>query len=201
MRLKNIALAAVMALALPLGVAAQEETAPQQGRRRIVSEAEAGQMRERIHERFMDMAAERLELDANQRTRLATVLEQNGEQRRAIAQEGMRLRREAADVLAADSPDRARAESILAELTRLRERELQLWRTEQDALADVLTPTQRLELMAMQARFDNRVRHMRQERGPGGHGGARGERGHGGRRAPEGGAGAGERAPLGAPRQ
>jgi len=192
MKLKKIALAAVMALALPIGVAAQEGTAPRESRRRVISEAERGEMRERIHQRFMDMAAERLELDANQRTRLAAVLEQNDEQRRAIAEEGMRLRREAADLLADDTPDRASAERILNELTRLRERELQLWRTEQDALADVLSPTQRLELMAIQARFNDRVRDMRRERGPGGHGAPRAGHGHG-----AGAAGA----PLGAPRQ
>ena len=200
MRLKVIALAAGMTLALPIGVGAQEGAAPREQRRPEMSEERREEMRERIHQRFMDMAAERLELDANQRTRLAGVLEQNQEQRRTIAEEGMRLRREAADVLSADAPDRARAERILTELTRLRERELQLWRAEQDALANVLSPTQRLELMAMQARFNDRVRDMRHERGPGGHGAPRGERGQRGGRAPEGGAGAGA-APLGAPRQ
>ncbi|HEX6588002.1 MAG TPA: hypothetical protein VF039_03185, partial [Longimicrobiales bacterium] len=52
-------------------------------------------------------------------------------------------------------------ERILDQLTRLREQELQLWRAEQDALAGVLSPTQRLELMAIQARFNERVRDVR----------------------------------------
>lgn len=176
MKMNHIVLAAVLALALPVGVAAQEQGAPRAEGRRERSEAERAEMRDRIQQRFLDMAAERLELDATQRTRLASVLEQNREQRRQIAEEGMRLRREAADVLEADSPDRARAERILGELTRLRERELQLWRAEQDALAGVLEPTQRLQLMAMQARFNERVRGMRQGRGAGEHGGARGMR-------------------------
>ena len=78
----------------------------------------------------------------------------------------MRLRREAAELLRAETEDRARAEGILSELTRLRERELQLWRAEQEALAGVLNATQRLELMALQARMHQRVRDVRSERAP-----------------------------------
>ena len=191
--MKNFALSAVLALALPIGAAAQE--GEERERREPRTEAQREEMRERIQQRFLDMAAERLELDGTQRTRLASVLEQNHDERREIAEEGMRLRHEAADVLDDDSPDGARAERILNELTRLRERELQLWRTEQDALASVLTPTQRLELMAMQARFNDRVRDMRHERGPGGRGegAAGGRRPMGAPRAP--GAGFGEGAP------
>ena len=194
MKTRNFALAATLALALPLGAAAQEGESPRERRR--PSEEQRAEMRERIQDRFIDMAAERLELDASQRTRLASVLDQNAEQRRAIAEGGMRLRREAAELLDDDSPDRSDAERILNELTRLRERELELWRVEQDALADVLTPTQRLQLMAMQARFADRVRDMRHERGPAGRGapGApRGERPP--RRAPGGPLGEGA-APL-----
>lgn len=173
MRKTIFALALVGALSVPAATMAQEG----ERRRTPRTEQERAEMHERIRTRFLDMTAERLELDAGQRTRLGTVLEQNREARRTIAEEGMRLRREAADVLRADSPDAARAERILSELTRLRERELQLWRTEQDALADVLTPAQRLELMAMQVRFNERVRNLRHERSGPHPGRPRGERG------------------------
>jgi Spy/CpxP family protein refolding chaperone len=165
MTIRRFAPALLLALALPTTTLAQEgEPTP----RRAPTPDQREHMRQRIHTRFLDMAAERLELDATQRTRLASVLEQHHETRREITEEGMRLRREAADLLGTDSPDRARAERILDELTRLRERELQLWRAEQDALADVLTPTQRLELMAMQARFGQRVRDIRSQHMHGG---------------------------------
>lgn len=192
MTTRNLALAAMLALALPLAAAAQE-TEPPGERRTPPTEEERAEMRERIQQRFLDMAAERLELDAAQRTRLGSVLERNHEERREIAREGMRLRREAADLLENDAPDAGRAQTILNELTRLRERELELWRAEQDALAAVLSPPQRLQLMAMQARFYDRVRDMRHERGPGrgGRDGARGERGFGGRRSPPGALGEG----------
>ena len=165
MNTRKFALAAALALALPIAASAQQG-APRPEARPARSEAQRAEMRERIEERFLDMAVERLELNATQRTQLASVLERNRDQRRAIADDGMRLRREAADVLDDDSPDRAQAERILNELTRLREREVQLWRAEQDALAGVLTPVQRLELMAMQARFHERVRDVRHERAP-----------------------------------
>lgn len=155
----NFALTTVLALALPLGAAAQEGTPTRE--RRAPTEAERAEMRERIQTRFLDLVTERLELDATQRARVAAVLDQNRERRREIAEEGHRLRREAAELLRSDAPDGARAERILGELTRLREQELQLWRAEQDALAGVLSPTQRLELMAIQARFNDRVREVR----------------------------------------
>ena len=155
----NVALTALIALALPLGAAAQEGEPA--GPRSAPSEEQRAEMRERIQTRFLDMVTERLELDATQRTRVAAVLDQNADRRREIAREGHRLRSEAAGLLRADSPDGARAQRILDQLTRLREQELQLWRAEQDALAGVLTPTQRLELMAIQARFNERVRDVR----------------------------------------
>jgi Spy/CpxP family protein refolding chaperone len=156
---RNFALTALLALALPLGAAAQEGTPTRE--RRAPNEAQRAEMRERIQTRFLDLVTERLELDATQRTRVAAVLDQNSDRRREIAEDGHRLRQEAADLLRSDAPDAARAERILGELTRLREQELQLWRAEQDALAGVLSPTQRLELMAIQARFNERVRDVR----------------------------------------
>ncbi|HUF13807.1 MAG TPA: hypothetical protein VMN78_11950 [Longimicrobiales bacterium] len=160
MTTRRIVLTGLLALALPAGLAAQE--GEQRRARGTASTAEQrAEMRERVETRFLDVAAERLELDATQKSRLAAVLRQNAEARRSVAEDGMRLRREAAELLRAESPDRARAESILNELTGLRERELQLWRAEQQSLADVLSATQRLELMALQARMHERVREMR----------------------------------------
>ena len=159
MTIERWARAWVLALALPATALAQEDATP--APRRAPTPAQHEEMRERVRMRFLDMAAERLELDATQRTQLASVLEQHHETRREIAEEGMRLRHEAADLLGTESPDGARAEQILDDLARLRERELDLWRAEQAALADLLTPTQRLELMAMQARFGERVRDIR----------------------------------------
>ena len=160
MRTINFALTMLLVLALPPGASAQEG-APA-GERRAPTEAERAEMRERIHTRYLDMVAERLELDATQRTRVAAVLDRNAERRREIAEQGRRLRQEAADLLRDDSPDAAQANRILEQLTRLREQELELWRAEQEALAGVLSPTQRLELMAIQARFNERVRDVRQ---------------------------------------
>lgn len=158
----SFALTALFALVLPSSAAAQVGTPAPQAGRRAPTEAERAEMRERIHTRFLDMVSERLELNATQRTRVAAVLDQNADRRREIAEQGRTLRQEAADLLRSDAPDDARAERILDQLTRLREQELQLWRAEQEALAGVLTPTQRLELMAIQARFNERVRDVRQ---------------------------------------
>lgn len=185
----------LIALALPTGASAQVGE-PRPERRTAPTAEQRAEMRDRIETRFLDMAAERLELDASQRTRLGGVLEQNSENRREIAEEGLRLRREAAELLRTDSPDGAAAERILGQLTRLRERELDLWRAEQQALAGVLSPVQRLELMAMRARLNERVRDVRDERAPRGPRGPRGERQEGAVRAPRAPAAQGGSAPV-----
>lgn len=179
MTTRRIGLAALLAVALPLSGAAQTGEAQSPTRQGPPTPEQREEMRQRIEMRFLDMAAQRLELDANQRTRLGAVMQHAAAERRSIAEEGMQLRREAADLLRAGGGDGARAEHILTELTRLRERELELWRREQQDLAGVLTPVQRLEWMAMRARFTERVRGVR-GMGPHGEGG----RGHrdGGRR-------------------
>ena len=166
---RRIAVAALLAFGLPLAAGAQEGGPPQPRRQGPPTAEQREEMQRRIEMRFLDMAAERLELDASQRARLDAVMRYAAGERRSIAEEGMRLRREAADLLRADTDDGARAEHILTELTRLRERELEMWRREQRELADVLTPVQRLELMAMRARFTERVRDVR-GRGPDGAG-------------------------------
>lgn len=160
MTTRRIALAAFLTLALPLSARAQEGDVrtPRHG---PPTPAQRQEMRQRIEARFLEMAAERLELDASGRARLGAVMQHTAGERREIAEDGMRLRREAADLLRAGGGDAARAEHILDELTRLRERELALWRREQQDLAEVLTPVQRLELMAMRARFTERVRGLR----------------------------------------
>ena len=122
-------------------------------------------MRAQVHARFVEIAAERLGLGAAERTRLGQVLDRTMEKRQALAEEGRELRLRAARALA-DSAGAPAPQAILQELTRLRERELQLWRDEQRELSTFLTPRQRLELMAMRARFDERVMQLRS--GPGG---------------------------------
>jgi Spy/CpxP family protein refolding chaperone len=183
MTTRRIALGVLLAVVLPLNAGAQTGDAQRPTRQGPPTPEQREAMRQRIEMRFLDMAAQRLELDANQRTRLGAVMQHTAGERRSIAEEGMRLRREAADLLRAGGSDGARAEHILTELTRLREREMDLWRREQRDLAGVLSPVQRLELMAMRARFSERVRGVR-GMGPDGEGG----RGHrdGGRRGVDG---------------
>ncbi|HEX6589302.1 MAG TPA: hypothetical protein VF039_09780, partial [Longimicrobiales bacterium] len=112
MRKTNFALSALLALALPLGAAAQDT--PQTPReRRAPTEAERAEMRERIQTRYLDMVTERLELNTTQRTQVAAVLDRNAERRREIAEQGRTLRQQAAELLRDDSPDAGQAERIL----------------------------------------------------------------------------------------
>lgn len=172
MTTRRIVLGALLAVALPLTAGAQTGDAQSPPRQGPPTPEQRAEMRQRIELRFLDMAAQRLELDANQRTRLGAVMQHAAGERRSIAEEGMRLRREAANLLRTGGSDDARAEHILTELTRLREREMELWRREQRDLAGVLSPVQQLELMAMRARFTERVRGVR-GMGPHGEGGRR----------------------------
>lgn len=162
-------------VALPAAGAAQNRTAPNrpraeqrlQGARGQATPQQRAQMRQRIEARFAQIVAERLSLDDAQQTRLRSVMAKGVERRRQLAQRGVALRREAAAALGDETdaaPAGARsADAILRDLSALRREELKLWEDEQNELASFLSADQRLRLLELRARFDQRVMEMRRQ--------------------------------------
>jgi len=152
----NTRLALVAALAalpvLPPAVPAQQPWRADTRRERLEAE---------VLSRFVNRAARDLELDADGRARLESVLRASAERRRAIAQEARSLRQELDRTLRDPATPDGEFESLLDRLAALRTRELELWHDEQRALAGVLTPRQRARFLVLAARFQERVRELR----------------------------------------
>ena len=128
--------------------------------------AARAELAQRVQERFLQEAARQLRLDEAARGRLAAVLSEHDQMRQALQREGRQLRgmlvRAVAD---ARTPD-AEFQRLLAQLDALRTRELEVWRHEQSALANVLTPRQQAEFAMLRARFAERIARIRAERPP-----------------------------------
>ncbi len=131
------------------------------------------QLQQQIFARFMDRAQQRLGLSEADRQRLEQVIRQNEVQRRALAREARQVRQQLAAAGRDPNTPQGEYDRLLSRVAELRERDLALWRNEQEQLATVLTPRQRAQFMAMRMEFAELVQRMRQRRAaaqPGGPG-------------------------------
>lgn len=156
---RTILLAMVVALAAPAMAAAQDARPGQRAERRE-------QLERQVRERFLDIAAERLDLSADQRERLGAVVHEGMRERRALMRESMELRRRLLQAARDDATTAETFESLLARLDSLAAAEHALERREQERLAAFLSPRQRALFLVERMRFNERVRELR-GRGPG----------------------------------
>ena len=150
-------LAAVVAW--PAHVAAQQ--GPQSRRGQVDRE----RLEQRIRAQMGRMMRERLGLDEEQATRLAAVVQEFDERRRALFVEEQATRRRVEALLDQSTDDQAQALELLERVSELRLQEAQLFREEQAALLGVLTPTQLLELQDLRQELGQRIRALRGGRG------------------------------------
>lgn len=148
-------LAWAMALVLPAAAWAQDR--PQQERRAAL-EAQ-------ITRRFLDHVAAELKLDASGRARLEQHLRQTSQRRRALAVDAAALRGELLRAARDEKTSDAEFTRLLAEMTRLREEEEALWRSDQEALRRILTPRQHARFVLMWLRFNDQIRSAAMRRG------------------------------------
>lgn len=154
----------VWALAAPArGVSAQQDTTREPGAAASQREREE-QLRARIMGRFLDEASRDLELTEDQSRRLSEAVRASHEERRSLIREqrAVRLRLEALTLEGKGSD--AEARELLDRAARLKAREAELWREEQERIARVLTPAQQARFLVLQERFAQRVRELRRER-------------------------------------
>jgi hypothetical protein len=155
--------AAMAALMAPSGVleaqqGGQRRMNPRQGQERA-------DLERRVRMRFGEMMRERLGLSEEQGEQLSAVMERFREDRMQFvrSEQALRQRVDAAFLEGTVSDDEANA--LLARMIELREQELALFRSEQEALREVLAPPQLLQFHAMREQLNQRVRELGQQPG------------------------------------
>lgn len=139
--------------------------AAQDRRERPHTPQEREEMEERFRARMGRMIQERLGLSDEDLTSLQEVTESFQEQRRSLWRSEQATRRRVEALLLEDGDDQAEARELLTRLTELRQEESRLFEEEQEALLQVLTPMQVLELRALREQISRRMRSLRGRRG------------------------------------
>lgn len=122
------------------------------------------EMERRIRERMSQVIREELGLSEEEYAPVSEVMASFHEDRRALARSERATRRRVEALMLEGAEDREEASELLARLVELREREAAIFREEQEALLDVLTPAQVLQLHALRERLSRRLRSLRGSR-------------------------------------
>lgn len=164
---RALLLGLALATAFVTGPDAGEGQQGPQGRR---GDVDRERLEQRIRAQMGRMMRERLGLDEDQATRLAAVVQDFDGRRRALFAEEQAARRSVEALLDRGGDDQAEAQALLDRVAELRLQEARLLREEQEALLDVLTPTQVLELQELRQELGRRIRAVRGGRGGDGDG-------------------------------
>ena len=139
------------------------------------------QLEERVRAQMGRLMRERLGLDQDQEARLSAVMQDFDGRRRELAGQEQAARRRVQAVLLEGGTDNDEARALITRMWELRAQEAQLFRSEQEALLDVLSPVQVLRLQELRQELGQRIRALGGGRGdvPPGAGRGRGLRGGG----------------------
>lgn len=149
----------ILAVLLPAPIAAQQP-GPNQQRRQELQQQVVG--------RFMEHVTRQLALDAGTRDRLEQHLRTSGQERRQLARRAAQLRMQMMRAARDSATGDAEFRSLLSEATALRQAEEDLWKSDQQALARILTPRQQVQFVFMWMRFTDQIRELANQRPPGG---------------------------------
>ncbi len=127
--------------------------------------------RQQLERRFMQglarMIQEQLALSSEEMAALQETMQSFREDRQTLAMEQAALRHQLRNpALRQITDDEAR--EILSGLVRAQEEELALYKKEQEALLNVLSPGQLVQFYRIRDEWGQRIQQMRQRRGPGG---------------------------------
>jgi Spy/CpxP family protein refolding chaperone len=156
----------LIALLLPAAASAQRGDRPM-GRvlgagQRPPARREA--LEAQVFNRFMTKVSGDLRLDAGTKQRLTAHVQQNGQQRRQLAQQTVQLRRRLQQAARDSTVNEAEVEGLLGQFEQLRVREQELWNREQAALGQILSPRQRAQFILQWMQFNERIRDLVQQR-------------------------------------
>ncbi|MFW6331226.1 MAG: hypothetical protein ACOC3J_05835 [Gemmatimonadota bacterium] len=150
------------------------------------------QLEQQVRRQFVMQVARRLDLSESQRERMGEVIRVGAEARAALARESRELRLDLMEAVRDEDATPQRYAALLERLDALRDRERELERREEAAIAEFLDPRQQASFLIMRYEFNERVRGMR---GPGARGRPGGGPG-GGMGGPGGPGGPGGRGPF-----
>jgi Spy/CpxP family protein refolding chaperone len=119
------------------------------------------QIEQRVRAQMGRMMQERLGLDEAQVASLSEVVQAFEGRRRELAQREQATRRRVDELTEADDGNDAEALRLVRLQVELRVEEAQLFGSEQDALLEVLTPRQVLELQELRDDLGRRIRALR----------------------------------------
>jgi Spy/CpxP family protein refolding chaperone len=160
---------ALMVLLLLAPYAAHAQQSGPDPTRRAALEARRDSLESALMQRFIDQLTRELRLDTDQRNQTERIMRDGGAQRRELMRSSGELRARLHRALRSNSTTDAEFTRLVAEQEALRQRESELWRREQDELARVLTPRQRVHFLVQYARFHDHVREiLAQQMRPGG---------------------------------
>ena len=163
-------LALAVMLAVPSAIDAQQRgqarRGPPQGRE---------DLEQRVREGFGRMMRMRLGLDDDKAVELAEVMQSFQQDRMRLGRDEQALKRRVEAAMLEGGVSDAEAEGLLDRILDIKERELALFRAEQEGLMGVLTPNQLLQFHALREQLQERVRQLRgQNQGPRRPGGSEG---------------------------
>ena len=171
--IRSVMIGVLMAAAfLPAALQAQVGG---QGRR---GDANRAQLEERVRAQMGRVMRERLGLDEEQAARLSAVVQDFDGQRRELFALEQATRRRVEALLLEGGRDQGEARELIGRMGELRDQEAELFRAEQEALLEVLTPVQVLRLQELRQDLGQRIRALGGRNGGpgGGRGPARGGR-------------------------
>jgi Spy/CpxP family protein refolding chaperone len=153
--IRRVAIAGALAMVatMPLASAAQVDV-----ERRVPGDR--AQLEERVRVQMARVMRERLGLDEEQATRLSQVAQDFDGRRRELFGLEQATRRRVEALLLEGGSNQDEARELIARMGDLREQEARLFREEQEALLDVLTPVQVLRLQELRQDLGRRIRAL-----------------------------------------
>jgi Spy/CpxP family protein refolding chaperone len=122
-------------------------------------------LEQRVRAQMGRMMRQRLGLDEEQADRLAEVVQDFESRRRELLRLEQATRRRVEALILEGGEDEAEGRALIERMSELRVEEAELFGEEQEALLDVLTPVQVLELQALRQELGQRIRSLRGGRG------------------------------------
>lgn len=157
--MKRVLMAALVLAILPAGLDAQVR-----GRRNLRQDPARTQLQRQVVQRFVDVSSRELGLTTQERNRIEQILLEHNERRDELFTQGVELRRRLAQAVRNPATPDSEIEAILNEMIQLREREHELWRSEQEEFAHSLPPRKRAQMMMRLLRLQERIREIIEQR-------------------------------------
>jgi len=144
---------------MPVSVSAQQRTPPTAAQR-AAYEARRDSLENVVVGKFVDRLARDLKLSAPERTQVEKVLAESGVRRHELLKASSSLRTKMRNATRDSATADAVFMTLLAEQDALRNREHQLWSRDQEEMARVLNPRQRVLFISAWSSFQDDMRRI-----------------------------------------